>query len=49
MNDRPDLDNGVKTAVEALRANDKEASRQLSQANIELLKLGYHKKPESKE
>jgi len=34
---------GVRMTVEALHAGDKEACRMLAQANIELLKRGYHK------
>lgn len=35
---------GLRMAVEALQAGDKDASRAISQANIELIRRGYHKK-----
>lgn len=37
---------GVRMVVECLHVGDHESCRQLSQANIELLKRGYHKHPE---
>ena len=36
---------GLRMHFEALRADDIEASRALAQANIELMKRGFHKKP----
>lgn len=36
---------GLDMAVEALRSGDKLSCRELCQANIELMKRGYHKKP----
>lgn len=35
---------GLTMAVESLQAGDKDASRAISQANIELIKRGYHKR-----
>lgn len=34
---------GLQMAIEALQAGDKQACRELSAANIELMKRGYHK------
>lgn len=39
---------GCRMAVEALRAGDREACRQISAAVLVLVARGYHKKPEVK-
>lgn len=36
---------GCAMTIEALRAADQASSRALAKANIELIKMGYHKKP----
>lgn len=39
---------GVRLVVAAVHVGDRAFSREISQANIELLQRGYHKKPEAR-
>lgn len=40
---------GLRMAVEALQAGDREACRTLAAVNLELMRRGFHKNPEHRE